>query len=135
LMKPMGMSKRQRERRAEEIRQWQESERLRPLPPREPWTTHELEQLDKIETLLGKLAYGESHDIDSLSELLRCSGVFPRSSLRIDDLSRRVPHYRKLSQEAAKAKLWEKMRTNFSGLQTELRHLRDSRLRGGVGAQ
>jgi hypothetical protein len=131
----MGMSKRQKAMRLEEERKWLEYENAHPLPLPPPWTERELAQMDQMKTILWKLISSQGHDIDLVSELLRCAWVFQGSSMRIADLQRKVPHYRGLSQYAAKENLWRKIYQNFSGLCSELEHLRNSRERGGTNVQ
>jgi len=119
--------------RQAEIRWLEERSKNPPKPT--PWTAHELAQMDQMKTILWKLISSQGHDIDLVSELLHFAWIFQGSSMRIADLQRKVPHYRGLSQYAAKENLWRKIYQNFSGLVSELEHLRNSRDFGGTNVQ
>lgn len=123
----MGETKRQKARRLEEYKRWEEYVRKNPPPPPPPWTEGQLAQMDQMKSILDKLTISQGHDIDLVSDFLRLSYLFEGNSQRIPDLQRKVAHYRELEQYAAKEKLWSKIYGIFSGLKTELHYLRISR--------
>jgi hypothetical protein len=136
----MGLSKRQKaireaDRQAE-IR-WLEERRKNPPPPPPPppqyWIDGQLAEMDKMKSILEKLIYGQSHDINLVFEVLRFSYLFQGHSRRMESLKIRAHHYSELQQSSAKDKLWKKpdgIYDLLSGLQIEL-----SILRSGVEEQ
>ena len=130
----MGETNRQKVRRLREYTLSQETLSKKPTPTVHYWTDHELAEMDKMKSILEKLQYQISKDIDLASELIHFSYLFGYSR-RLNDIKSKVAHYRTLSQFAAQEKLWDKIRDNFCGLDTELTHLRNSRLRGGTKVQ
>jgi hypothetical protein len=134
----MGISKRRIAMRLaalEEERRWEEYRRKNPLPPPPPWTDGQLAELDRMRSILNELLYGQSRDINLISEFLRYSYLFDGISMSLLELARKSAHYRELEQYAAKEKLWGKMHGLLYGLQLELDSLRRRRERGGTGVQ
>ena len=131
----MAISKRDKARKEEALKRWDNHVRLHPPAPPPPWTAAELAEIEKMDSVLDRLIYGQSHDIDLVFEFLSCSYLFEQSSLRIPDLRSKASHYRELQQDAAKAKLWEKIHDVLYGLKTEVHLLRNSRDRRGTSSQ
>src|ERR1039458_10099332 len=104
----MGLSKRRKamreaERQAEE--RWLEERRKNPPPPPPPpppqaWIDGRLAEIDKMKSILDKLIYGQTHDIDLVFEFLRFSHLFEGNSRRMRALQIRATHYRGLNQNA-----------------------------------
>jgi len=136
----MGLSKRQKARRLAEIeadRRWQENQRLNPPPPSPPWTPAQLAEMERVHSILNELIHipRTLPDMELISELLRLYYVFAGTSRRMASLRADVAHYRELTQQAAKEKLWKKMYGEIYGISAELETLRASKPRGGPKPQ
>ncbi len=94
----------------------------------------ELKKFDRMDEILNQATYDMSQDIDLVFELLGY-GHLLEYSLRMADLSIKAKRYRKLTQYAAKEKLWEKIHGILYGLKTEVALARNSRDRGGTKVQ
>ena len=124
--------------RAELEAQERELEKTHPLPPYKPpapWTNEELDKLSEMQSVLNRLTYNQSHDIDAVFEFLRFDYLFGGGSVRIMELRTQAQHYQDLRRPAAKYKLWQKIMGNLHALQTELSRRRHSRELGGTTVQ
>src|SRR5581483_2765394 len=129
----MAMSKRQRalkEAEEERSRKWEEHLRLNPPPPPPPWTSQQLSELDKVETMLSELRYCGYEDPEKLSELLQYSGYF-EDGLTMAAVRRHFNHYQELKLPSAKSKVWEKINHELYRLSAVVGWVKSSRERGG----
>lgn len=130
----MSLSKRMKRIQAERFQDFNESQVRQPLPPPD-WTTSQFSDAGRMKTLLEKLTYQSSHDLDSVRQLIRLGHLFEGGSIRMIQIERWARHYEELRQAAAKDNLWAKISGHFLGLSTELELLRNSKERGGTATQ